>query len=356
MHRLADFISGFDRIKVVPYCASKQLYRLLKHLPVAPEKLDLAEIPSESAMHSASRFDTKSGFRTLMAEWGFPRGLCRLPRGVVAHSAAEAADAAIGFLSRGRASVCKPDIGAAGLGLVWLTPDGNPRARDIVDALTLTPAFGNDPIVVEEVITADPFIRADQRSPSVEASIDADGKVEITYVSGQLISESGEFEGVSINYFDLPKRAIEEMESAATHVGQKLWSMGYRGFFDIDFVLSADRTICAVEGNLRRTGGTHAHEAAIGLLGGRYTDTHVVWSRSDCVFPFAPAEPEDLLGRIRPLLIENRGCGSGILPSVMAGIETGRFGYVGFAASAVEQAQLEDELRTRVSTGERARK
>ena len=51
-------------------------------------------------------------------------------------------------------------------------------------------------------------------------------------------------------------------------VGEKFWKMGYRGFFDIDFVLSGkNQTPYIIETNMRRTGGTHIFDTAKSIFG-----------------------------------------------------------------------------------------
>jgi len=54
-------------------------------------------------------------------------------------------------------------------------------------------------------------------------------------------------------------------------VGKRFWELGYRGFFDIDFVLSKENgTPYIIETNMRRTGGTHVFDVARLIFGQKW--------------------------------------------------------------------------------------
>jgi hypothetical protein len=120
--------------------------------------------------------------------------------------------------------------------------------------------------VVEE------YIKPDQSkfggSPSLEYFINDHGECRPTYACEQLLeADRKTFCGVYINPEVNQNKLIIKAFAAGTLFGQKLAGLGYRGFFDIDLVITAKNEVYAVESNLRRTGGTHTFEFALELLG-----------------------------------------------------------------------------------------
>lgn len=96
----------------------------------------------------------------------------------------------------------------------------------------------------------------------------------------------------------------------------------------------------AVEGNLRRTGGTHAHEAAASLLGPRYADAHTVLSRDDVrIEPLAGGWCE-MQERASALLVSPSNGRTGIIPTVVEDIESGRLGYLVIAPTSGDAFML----------------
>jgi len=105
-------------------------------------------------------------------------------------------------------------------------------------------------------------------SPSAELFV-TDSEVKITYLCGQIVS-NGEFQGTIVGKDAIPNKIVEEINDSALEIGKHFQSLGYRGIFDIDYVISKNGVVYAVETNARRTGGTHVYDLARRLFGDDY--------------------------------------------------------------------------------------
>ncbi|MFH1392530.1 MAG: hypothetical protein ABIG90_02520 [bacterium] len=130
--------------------------------------------------------------------------------------------------------------------------------------------FSNDSIwddgliIVEEYIIAEKGISSG--CPSLELFLSEKGP-KITYLCDQVVTEEGNFLGVAMGKDALGKKVKNKINRASMLIGKRFWELGYRGFFDIDFVLSKENgTPYIIETNMRRTGGTHMIFSATGKV------------------------------------------------------------------------------------------
>lgn len=139
------------------------------------------------------------------------------------------------------------------------------------------------------------------------------------------------------------------MVRAGNAFGGALVALGYKGIFDIDFIVSKDQKVYAVEANLRRTGATHAHTTATRLFGSRYESN--TFLRSSDVDPCISGQMscDDVFLALDDILYPHLGKDRGIIITVSAGISDGRLGYIVAGKSPQEIATLQDELHKKLS-------
>lgn len=335
-------LRGCEEVTVLSYVASDELYVLADALQSEGLRLRLQDSPSRRVLDSVRRFDTKSGFRILCGEWSQRCRSLRLPEGTICSSAHAAARVASEFLASGRACICKADIGESGNGLLWLEPGRDESNSHLIEERILTdPAFGDDHIVVEATIDGG---NGRALSPSTEVYVDHDGRTSVTYSCVQHFSDRGEFCGVLIDRSNVMSQAAEDMNTTANFIGAELAQLGYVGHFDIDYVLDSNGSPFAVEGNLRRTGGTHAHELTQFLVGGRYAETHVVLSRDSAQIGGCGLTAAYLISCCEKILFPIRGAPRGLVPSIVASMDEGRVGYVIIGESGDDVRSIEREF------------
>ena len=93
--------------------------------------------------------------------------------------------------------------------------------------------------------------------------------------------------------------------------------MGYRGFFDIDFVVSEKGTPYVIETNMRRTGGTHAYDTAKHIFGNNWNQTAFVLSRDNFQYGKEKLSPKKILERMKHVLYPIRDNREGVIISIV---------------------------------------
>lgn len=152
--------------------------------------------------------------------------------------------------------IIKPDNGEDGIGQVVIPPGSD--LNYILDITNESPFIRNGDAVVEEYIEADTQIG----SPSVEYRIKGE-EIEYLYSCKQVVNQNRTFLGVDVGHEVLPQRVKTQMLQSGNAFAHALLQLGYRGFFDIDFIMSKEQKLYAVEANLRRTGATHQKKSLI---------------------------------------------------------------------------------------------
>jgi len=339
---IVSSLVGYDSVRLLSYVASNGLIDLIAAFDSAGLHLTLVETPITSAGGDVARiFDTKSGFRRLFYEWNSEQHGLAMPPGVICQTPREAALETVRRLENGIACLCKADRGESGIGLLWFKEPYNVSAEQVELMLMQDPAFGSDPIVVEEIVAPPRDLPPITRSPSIEAYVDPVGDVQVTYASVQLFEGGGHFSGVLIDRLSIPEGIMRQMVDAAQFLGHNLAGKGYRGYFDVDFVVGEDHQAYLVEGNPRRTGGTHAHDLAVFLFGPNYLDEHVVLTRSTHVASELRTWDE-IVSTCDDLMFRRGEREVGVVPTVTSTLASGSLSYAilertGQAALALEK-------------------
>lgn len=285
--------------------------------------------------------DLKNGFRRLCREF-LQNSPIRIPRGFSCDTPEQVATISHLFLKEGTPCIIKPDDGEDGTGQSIIPPGSD--LNFVLGKISENPFIQSGDAVVEEYIETDMSVK----SPSIEYRI-RDGRLEYMYSCKQILSSTGTFLGVDIGPRLLPRGIKPQMVKAGNAFGNALAALGYRGFFDIDFIVSKDQKVYAVEANLRRTGATHVHTTAVRLFGSNYESN--IFLRSSDVDPCiaTPMSCEDVFLCLEDILFPSLGKDKGIIVTVSAGISSGRLGYIVVGRSPQEVSDLQEQLHKRLS-------
>jgi len=109
--------------------------------------------------------------------------------------------------------------------------------------------------VVEEFIQIDPTSMVSY--PAIYTFIAPDGTLEVKGISNMFIGPQGAFEGVTIDSSLMDTVLTNQILEFNKVIGQLLSYYGYKGFYNIDFIVSDTGKLYATEVNIRRSGGTH---------------------------------------------------------------------------------------------------
>jgi len=326
---------------IISYCITREFVSLVDRLIQYGSNITSPELPDKENLWVVKSIDLKSGFRKLCREF-LQNSNIRIPRGFSCDTLEQVVSIAHQFSKIGVQCIIKPTDGEDGIGQSVI-----PAGADlnfILGKVNGNPFIQQGNAVVEEYIESDPTIR----SPSIEYRI-KDGKLEYMYSCKQILSTTGTFLGVDIGPGLIPRGIKKQMIMAGNTFGSALAALGYKGIFDIDFVVSKDQKVYAVEANLRRTGATHVHTIATRLFGKKYESN--IFLRSSDVDPCITTRMscEDVFLAIDDILYPNLGEEKGIIITVSAEISDGRLGYIVIGTSSHEVSVLQDELRKRLS-------
>jgi len=278
-NKLRKIIVNNPGVEIIQYRHTPEFYLLVEKFredglnPVFPELVEKDNKFIEEYFHS------KRGFRHLWEQIKDPQLKIDIPEGYITENRKEAIEAGWWFRTKNRDFVLKINRGVQGIGVLMNHCSDFSRDYDLfVKQLgqKLTDGMWEEPIIiVEEYI--DPNEDIFGGSPNVEMKIDRQGKILREFSCAQVLDADGKtFLGVVMNREVESSAHIQEAYKAAELFAAKLTEVGYRGVFDMDLVVAKNNKLFAVEANLRRTGGTHAHEFAKCLLGNDYCQYNYV--------------------------------------------------------------------------------
>lgn len=345
---LVDVIIGHARenpaMRIFPYVVTDDFLSLVDRINTGGIEIVADEKPREHSLWTIKYLDSKAGFRAEMQKLAAEHTEVRIPKGFVAGNGKEAIDMAAWFYAHGRSVVVKVNYGESGWGL-WIARLGEYsnvfHLRESLEQVLQSDPVWEDPLmVVEEFVEPDTQVAGG--SPSTELFISESGPF-VTYHCGQLLDANGGFLGVEIGKEVLFAPVRDTLERISMIIGEQYHALGYRGFFDIDFVAARDGTIYAVETNMRRTGGTHVYDLAKHLFGDTWETDAYLLSHDSLRYSNDLTSVETLLERIQPLLYPINSQRKGVVVTSVNAWDP-VFGYVIVSSDRNESRRLQQEL------------
>ena len=266
LNALIASIQGVQAPELITWGVVPSTYTLLDALRssgavVAPELTPL------DALWTVDYLDSKTGFRELCTKLRLENPDLRVPEGFTCSTVDQAIGIASHFIRQGRGFVVKAHQGVAGRGVLLYPPTKLTVGLDSVrqdltywlesDREIHTSLFRNGPLTVEQYI--EPADDPSLRYPTYDAVITPDGTVKTIGIGAMLVDDQF-YQGVVVGD-EVFSAAFERLiVCIGEAVGSAMAGLGYRGWFDVDFVLGADGYLYATEINARRTSPTHAFE------------------------------------------------------------------------------------------------
>lgn len=310
---LCELIQTNPGVVLSPYAVTEDFLALVDRLRADGLEFKTPEVPERSCRWLGKYLDSKCGFREAISQ-----AVCRIPEmrfplGFRCENLSRSIEAIEWFLGRGESCLLKVDVGESGWGLQKFVadPSGSTGARKMVLKMSGEDSiWSHPPFLVEQYISPDRDCGGG--SPSVEAYVDENG-VELLYTCGQLLSSQGEFRGIVLGPQLLPQDVSTHLERTTQEIGEIFWSLGYRGFFDVDFVVSGDGLVFAVETNTRRTGGTHVFDILAHLSERRKDPPTTAISEDNFVYGNSLLPVDTILNRVKSLLYPISGRPAGAI-------------------------------------------
>lgn len=340
-----------QKVNIVPYGTTYEFLQLVEWLKkkLPRIKVSAPESCSQEQLFLRDYVDQKSGFRDY---WARSQAQIKSPEGFVCKNADQAIKATRYFHSIKKGFLFKHDTGVSGWGIIMFKFEKNfaEVLRKIDHNLKENPLLKDTTIVVEELIDID--IRQLGGSPSLEYSLSQDEKgkgiVKFEYLCEQVVTDKGNFEGIVLSGNLKNGKWLRLLKKSGDKFAILMLKMGYRGVFDIDFVISKKGEVFAIESNTRRTGGTHVWEASKYLFG-KNIGKYYIYSNDVLPVKEDIKDYSQLKNLLSDLYLGNFGAKEGLLISGSNMLQYGKFGYIIFAKSKLILDKINREVVKRLS-------
>lgn len=344
MRRICKEIRKNHSVTVSPYAVTQDFLQLVARLKGLGLDFTVPEKPANESLWTVPYLDSKVGFRAEMLKLRSEYKNVKIPEGFVAMDATEAQQMMGWFYTRNRSSVIKANFGESGWGVKIL------RREDYLSFLAFQKAVAkilksdviwqNTSIVIEEFI--DPDTKVAGGFPSTETLV-TDHGASFTYHCGQVLNNAGIFFGVEIGKCVFSDSLSEKLLTIANAIGKRYWELGYRGYFDTDFIVSKTGEIYVSETNTRKTGGTHVYDVARNLFGKGYETEAYLLSYDSSLYGRKKIEPSKLLEKLGHVLYPMEGQKKGAIVTLISEWKP-VLGYIVVASNRSEGQKLQQQL------------
>jgi len=267
-------------VLVMPWGATYYYYQVLSFLIEKGIKVIDSSCPSIESYWAVDYCDSKLGSRSIIEQMRSRFPDFGAPSGYVCHNPTEAvAIAEILSLEQGQPVILKSDIGSGGKGVKLYDPKHKQSsayflASNLLSSINSDEMWQNVHILVESAIGGG----VDLSTPSFDGFIQHDGSISTMGIENMLTIER-QCVGVEMGLGVIPVPVYEQIEQLGTAIGEHIVPFGFRGWYDVDFLLSISGSeLYASEINARRGGATSPIEIAQRLFGPTWKETCYVRS------------------------------------------------------------------------------
>ncbi len=268
-----------DGIQLFSYSSSAQFYQLYRHLKKQGIKVHISQAPKPQSRWIVDFLGSKAGIRQSVDLVSSSTVKC--PYGCIANNLSIALNLAKHVYTSNNGVVIKTNKGHSGAGVLLFPRNSDQQA---FPASTIRKAFAADKYWRKNNVVVEDFIDIDMNigggSPSIEFLIDDDSKVNYLYLGGMRVTKEGVFRGMEIGHQVIPDNYSQQMIEVGHKIANLYASLGYIGYFDIDFIVDKNGTLFITESNVRKTGGTHAYILATQIFGPNFSDQTFVLSNN----------------------------------------------------------------------------
>jgi hypothetical protein len=262
-------------VLVMPWGATYDYYRLLSFLVENGIKVVDSNCPPIESYWAVNYCDSKLGSRSIIEQMRSHFPDFGAPSGYVCHSPSEAVSVAeILSLEQGEPVILKSDIGSGGKGVKLYSPRQGQKstyisASDLLSSINNDELWQNVHILVESAIGGG----VDLSTPSFDGFIRFDGGISTMGIENMLTNEH-QCVGVEMGPNVIPLHVYERIERIGTAIGEHIAHLGFRGWYDVDFLLPISGSeLYASEINARRGGATSPIEISQRLFGPMWNET-----------------------------------------------------------------------------------
>ncbi len=326
-----------------PYSYTEDFANLSSLLRKDGLHFNVDQAPSKNSEWLVTYLGSKIGFRTEIQKLQTAGNKIPTPEYFICTDRREITKTALWFYEKNKSCVVKAFSGEGGWGVLMVLKDNYGSSlnlqRMLQSELDADSIWSYGPYVVEEFVAS---MSNDQNSPSLEVFID-DKEARITYVCNQLVDSSGHFMGILMGKNCLERNLQSRLCEIGQTIANRYSNLGYRGFFDIDFIVSKNGIPYPIETNVRRTGGTHVFDLSKHIFGKDWFKKTVVLSSDSFKYPGVVLSAEAILDRIAEISFPIRAENKGVIVAAVSSHEP-VFAFVIFASTKKEVMQIHEKL------------
>lgn len=330
-------------VTLSPYSYTKDFSTLVVFLRKRRLKFNVDQEPVKDAEALVKYLGSKVGFRIEMQKLQTKEQDLPIPEFFISEDLDMIIEKAVCFYKVKRSSVIKAFSGEGGWGVLMVRHTNYRSEADLRRKLILNfkrdAIWKSGPFVFEEFISSN---RNDQNSPSLEVFANDKG-FNITYICNQILDHSGRFIGILMGHDCINEDIAFKIRRIGRTIARKYHELGYRGHFDIDFIVSKNGTPYPIETNARRTGGTHVFDMTKRLFGRNWFNKTVALSADYFHYGNVVLPAEVLSSRMSEILFPIKSSREGI---VLVAVDKNQavFSYVIFASSQKRAMQIHKRL------------
>lgn len=330
------------------YALTDELLALLSQIKKKGLKYTVLETNEDITI--VQYLDSKKGFREVLTKLSKDNEVIKLPDGYIAYNIESIAEMIWLMFNKGKDCILKASFGESGWGIEQFRAEEYDSINTLKDKIKLI--FKSDTIwnfpeyVVEELIDIDTSISGG--SPSIELFI-SDSEVTVTYTCEQVVNQNGEFFGVGVGLNAIDTELEKQLNKIGKVIGNEYQRLGYRGYFDIDFVISMEKIPFAVETNMRRTGGTHVYDIGKQIFGNDLSKWGYLLSHDSQKFDTKYKTMNSLMKKLDLMLYNGVNRKSGIIITLVNLFDS-VLGYVVVAQDKEEALTIQEEFRRILSS------
>ncbi len=343
LKNICGIIKDNPGVRISSYCVTEKFTSLVRYLKSKRLKFSVSEMPAEESEWLVSYLDSKVGSRI---EIGRIKSIYNnVPKSIVCKTQKEVLRVASWFYENNHSCVLKANFGESGWGTVFIKKECFENKEEVKKYISnefkIDLIWNDELILVEEYIA--PSKKLSSGSPSSELFLSNKG-AEITYLCDQVMGNKGDFLGVALGRNLMDSKTANEIRKISLQIGKEFWKLGYRGFFDIDFILSANNTPCIIETNMRRTGGTHVYDVAKTLFGNSWERKCFVVSQDNFCYGKRKLNEKQIVDKMKEVLYPIKGEKKGVIISIINKWKP-TFGFIIVSKSNKEAVDIYNKIR-----------
>jgi len=317
MEKLSDIIKANSGIRISPYAVTPSFINLIEILEKKNLNFVVKERPYKNSDWTVQFLDSKIGSRLEIDK--IKDKSVNTPRSIICRNKKEAVSVAEWFYNKSISYVIKANFGEGGWGTLIVKIKDNKSWNKVLSKINKE--FNGDCIWDGGLILIEEYIETERGTssscPSSELFLSENGP-KVTYICDQVVTEAGNFLGITLGRGALNKRIESKINKASIAVGKRFWELGYRGFFDIDFVLSKKGGIpYIIETNMRRTGGTHIFDVARSVFGDNWRDKTFILSQDSFRYGKKLLSEKVILEKLKDILFPINNKKRGVVISII---------------------------------------